>query len=94
MIQNNIILEKLRMQIPTTEYNQYVSKLYIDTQHSNENTIIFLAQNLFLANWAKRNYADKILQIIEHETGKKPQTCQREDETGDRPRVRYAESRS
>lgn len=72
MIQNNIILEKLRMQIPTTEYNQYVSKLYIDTQHSNENTIIFLAQNLFLANWAKRNYADKILQIIEHETGKKP----------------------
>ncbi|RDU65735.1 chromosomal replication initiator protein DnaA [Helicobacter didelphidarum] len=58
------ILATLKNQISPQEYNQYLSKISFDEQHSSESKIIFLADNLFLLNWVKRNYKENIQNIL------------------------------
>ncbi|RDU61566.1 chromosomal replication initiator protein DnaA [Helicobacter sp. MIT 14-3879] len=67
------ILENLKMQVSKLEYMQYVSKIQYDAQNSQENLFIFLTDNIFLANWAKRKYRNLMIKFVEQTTNFKPE---------------------
>ena len=58
------ILEKLKLEVPTHEYQQYISKIVFDEINSNDECLFFITPNIFIANWAKRNYTEKIIKIL------------------------------
>lgn len=67
------ILENLKTQVSEIEYKQYISKIQYDTQNSRENLFIFIADNIFIANWAKRKYQDKMIDFVQREANTKPE---------------------
>lgn len=58
------VIEKLKHEIPEKEYEQYISKIYFDNINSTQNNVIFIAPNVFIANWAKNKYTKIILKIL------------------------------
>lgn len=62
--QTNNILERLKFEISQDEYEKYIQKITFDKINSNEKHLIFITLNNFIANWAKRNYTEKIIKIL------------------------------
>ncbi len=58
------IIEKLKEIINNEEHNKYINKIIFDNQNSTTNNLIFITDNIFIANWARRNYTEKIMQIL------------------------------
>ncbi|RDU71962.1 chromosomal replication initiator protein DnaA [Helicobacter aurati] len=67
------ILENLKTQVSKNEYTQYVGKIQYDEENSRENLFIFLVDNIFIANWAKRKYQDKMINFVQNMTNSKPE---------------------
>lgn len=68
----NIILKELKNEITQEQYNRYIKNLTFDEENSQSDLKILLANNIFVANWVKRNYADKIAILFENKTEIKP----------------------
>lgn len=66
------VLEILKSTINKKEY-QYIDKIRYDRQKSSESKFIFLSKNSFILNWAKRNYKEKIKEIIKKYDNIEPQ---------------------
>ena len=67
------LLENLKAQLSNREYQQYANKIQYDEQNSHENLLIFITDNIFIANWAKRKYKDKMIGMVEQATSFKPE---------------------
>ena len=63
------ILLMLKEEIPTVEYDRYIRQLRFDEASSKADLAVYQAPNLFVANWVKRKYADKIAHLFEMQTG-------------------------
>ena len=68
----NIILKELKNKITQEQYNKYIKNLVFDEKNSQSDLKILLANNIFIANWVNRNYADKIALLFENQTAIKP----------------------
>ena len=67
------ILEMLKDEITSIEYQRYIKDLKFDEKSSKSNYIIFLAKNPLIANWVKTKYSKKIAKLYELKTGIKPE---------------------
>ena len=65
---NTNLLQRLQHEIPENEYQQYISKISFDSMNSTPNHLIFIAPNIFIANWAKNKYTKIMLKILEVKT--------------------------
>ncbi|MDY5822358.1 MAG: chromosomal replication initiator protein DnaA [Helicobacter sp.] len=65
---NTNLLQRLQHEIPENEYQQYISKISFDSMNSTLNHLIFIAPNIFIANWAKNKYTKIMLKILEVKT--------------------------
>ncbi len=65
----NEILSMLKDEISQSEYERYIQKLTFDEENSQADKIVFLAPNIFIANWVKNRYAKKIAYLFESQTG-------------------------
>lgn len=54
------------------EGKDYISQIIFDDKHSNDDLAIFLAPNLFVANFIKTRYSELFENAFEAKTGKKP----------------------
>ncbi len=63
------ILLMLKEEIPSVEYDRYIRQLRFDESSSKADLAVYQAPNLFVANWVKRKYADKIAHLFEMQTG-------------------------
>lgn len=68
----DIILKELKKEIPLVDYNRYIKNLKFDEENSQSDLKIFTTDNIFLANWIKKNYANKIAILFENQTEIKP----------------------
>ncbi len=50
-------------------YNKIIKKLEFDEEQSNSSKIVIKAPNIYIANYIKRKYAHKILELYKKETG-------------------------
>ena len=53
-------------------YNKFLKKIEFDEKNSTSTHLIIKAPNIFIANFIKRKYKNKILELYEKETGIKP----------------------
>ncbi len=67
------ILEMLKDEITSIEYQRYIKDLKFDEKSSKSNYIVFLAKNPLIANWVKTKYSKKIAKLYELKTGIKPE---------------------
>ena len=65
---NTNLLQRLQHEIPENEYQQYISKISFDSMNSTPSHLIFIAPNIFIANWAKNKYTKLMLKILEVKT--------------------------
>jgi len=65
------ILEQLKSEISHIEYKRYIQNLQFDAKNSRSDEVIYIAPNIFIANWVKTKYKDKIAQLFEIHTGLK-----------------------
>lgn len=65
---NTNLLQRLQHEIPEIEYQQYISKISFDSMNSTPSHLIFIAPNIFIANWAKNKYTKLMLKILEVKT--------------------------
>jgi len=65
----NIILDKLKQEIPSSEYERYIKNLEFDEKSSRDDVIIYTTNNILSAKWIKTKYAKKIAHLYEVETG-------------------------
>lgn len=72
MIWDDIILE-LQKELSLDEYNKYIKNIKYDEVNSNINLIVLKVDNVFLLNWIKRNYINKIALLFEDHTEIKPE---------------------
>lgn len=66
------VLELLRQEIPTNEYNRYIKQLTFNENHSRSDIVVFMVPNVLIGNWIKTKYSDKIAHLFEVKTGVKP----------------------
>ena len=66
------ILELLKKEIPSIEYERYIKQLKYNESGSKSDYALFEAPNMLIANWIKTKYAEKIAHLFEVKTGKKP----------------------
>ena len=71
MLADNI-LELLKKEIPSIEYERYIKQLKYNESSSKSDYALFEAPNMLIANWIKTKYAEKIAHLFEVKTGKKP----------------------
>ena len=69
----DIVIELLKEEISSLEYDRYIKQLKFHEKASNSDQMVFLAPNILIANWVKTKYADKIAHLFELKTGKKPE---------------------
>jgi len=65
----NTILDKLKQEIPSSEYERYIKNLEFDEKSSRDDVIIYTTNNILSAKWIKTKYAKKIAHLYEVETG-------------------------
>ncbi|BCD67131.1 chromosomal replication initiator protein DnaA [Nitratiruptor sp. YY09-18] len=63
------ILAMLKDEISQIEYERYIKNLSFDEEASKVDQAVFNAPNLFIANWVKTKYKEKLQQLFELETG-------------------------
>ena len=68
IMDNTNLLQRLQHEIPENEYQQYISKISFDSMNSTPSHLIFIAPNIFIANWAKNKYTKLMLKILEVKT--------------------------
>ena len=66
------ILEMLRHEIPTQEFERYIQQLSFFEKASRSDLAVFTAPNILICNWVKTKYANKIAHLFEIKTGIKP----------------------
>lgn len=66
------ILQSLKNQISTEEWENYIKKLKFNDKASKPDYIIYIASNLYIAKFINTKYSKKIADIYEVETGVKP----------------------
>ena len=69
----NIILEEIEKEIPENEFKRYIKNLEFDDKNSKSDLKILLTDNIYLSNWIKRNYLEKIALAFKTHTETKPQ---------------------
>ena len=72
MLADNV-LELLKGEISSLEYQRYVKQLKFNEKASNSDQMVFVAPNILISNWVKTKYADKIAHLFELKMGKKPE---------------------
>ncbi len=65
----NKVLNKLKEEIPQSEYNRYIKNLKYDEKSSRGDIAIFITNNILSAKWIKTRYAKKIAHLYEIESG-------------------------
>ncbi|RAX55365.1 chromosomal replication initiator protein DnaA [Helicobacter sp. 16-1353] len=68
----DIILKELKKEIPLIDYNRYIKNLRFDEKNSQSDVKVLITDNIYIANWIKRNYTNKIASLFENETEIKP----------------------
>ncbi len=63
------VLQMLREEIPQIEYERFIKNLSFDEESSSADMAVFVAPNLFIANWVKTKYTKKLSQLFELRTG-------------------------
>lgn len=66
-VANDVLAELCR-----GEGKDYISQIIFDDKHSNDDLAVFLAPNLFVANFIKTRYSELFENAFEAKTGKKP----------------------
>lgn len=66
------ILSLLRQEIPSTDYERYLTQLTFVEAASRSDLVVFTAPNILVCNWIKTKYASKIAHLFEVKTGYKP----------------------
>jgi len=64
-----IVLEKLKNEIPSQDFNRYIKNLKYDSKSSRDDIAIFIANNILSAKWINTRYAKKIAHLYEIESG-------------------------
>ncbi|PAF52453.1 chromosomal replication initiator protein DnaA [Helicobacter sp. 13S00477-4] len=64
MIENDI-LKQLKDEISEYEYNTYISKMKYDENTSKSDLAVFIVPNIYIANWIKTKYSEKISHLFE-----------------------------
>ncbi len=71
-MEGNEILKELKKIVDEKEYQKYISKIEFDSNNSTRNKLVYVADNIFIVNWIKRNYIEKILKIIKKNNNEIP----------------------
>jgi len=66
------ILSLLRQEIPSIDYERYLTQLTFVEAASRSDLVVFTAPNILICNWIKTKYASKIAHLFEVKTGYKP----------------------
>lgn len=64
MIENDI-LNDLKNEISEAEYSAYISKMKYDENASRSDLMVFIVPNIYIANWIKTKYSEKISRLFE-----------------------------
>jgi len=64
-----VVLDKLKQEIPSKEYDRYIKNLEYDSKSSRDDIVIYTTNNILSAKWIKTKYAKKIAHLYEVETG-------------------------
>jgi chromosomal replication initiator protein len=70
-----LLFEKIKSSLANSltkqNYNRYIKNLEFDTNNSKSESIILRAPNIYIVNYIKRHYLEKISSLFEQETGVK-----------------------
>lgn len=72
MIGENV-LNSLKNEISTKEYERYIKQLFYVEKESKSNLRVFYVPNTLIGNWIKTKYSEKIIHLFEVQTGIKPE---------------------
>lgn len=61
----NDILNELKNEISEYEFETYISKMQYDESSSKSNLEVFIVPNIYIANWIKTKYSQKISHLFE-----------------------------
>lgn len=64
MVENSI-LNDLKNEISEAEYSAYISKMKYDENASRSDLMVFIVPNIYIANWIKTKYSEKISRLFE-----------------------------
>jgi len=67
-----LLFEKIKKQLKNenyVNYNKFIKNLEFDEEASNSTKIFIKAPNIYIANYIKRRYSQKILELYKQETG-------------------------
>ncbi len=64
-----ILLEKLKDEIPNKDYQRYIKNLKFNKTDSRDDILIYNTNNILSAKWIKTKYAKKLAHLYEVETG-------------------------
>ncbi|WP_456392535.1 chromosomal replication initiator protein DnaA [Nitratifractor sp.] len=66
------IIQRLREEVGSKEYERYLKHLHYDAEHSRSDRIIYHAPNIFTARWIQSHYAKTLAHLFEIETNVRP----------------------
>lgn len=69
----NDILQDLKKDLREDEFEKYIKNIKFNDRQSDSNLKILEVNNIFILNWIKRNYIDKIASLFEIHTEIKPE---------------------
>ena len=67
------ILDELRKEISSNEYDRYIKSMHYDEVNSRSDIAIFTVPNVIIAKWIKTKYTEKIAHLFEIHSDVKPQ---------------------
>lgn len=69
----DIILKDLEKKLEENEFKRYIKNIKYNEEQSNANIRVLEVDNIFLLNWLKINYANRISLLFENHTDIKPE---------------------
>jgi len=66
------IIQRLREEVGSKEYERYLKHLRYDAEHSRNDRVIYYAPNIFTARWIQSHYAKTLSHLFEIETNVRP----------------------
>lgn len=66
------VIELLKSEISEQEFHRYIKQLQYHEKTSREDLRVFIAPNILISNWVKTKYSNKLANLFEIKTGKKP----------------------
>jgi len=67
------ILNELKKEINSNEYDRYIKNMHYDEVNSRSDIAIFTVSNVIIAKWIKTKYTEKIAHLFEVHSDVKPQ---------------------